>query len=104
METLPYDKDGNFNFDSKAYLQRYVDPCESLGIQVQFLENWHTFYKEHAKELDPSKSHMLEFGGGPTIWSMISATPNFADITFCDFAEGNRAQVAMWRGKKPECE
>lgn len=103
MESLPYDKDANFNFDSKAYLQRFADPQEALGNQVQFLECWHLFYEEHGKDLDPSKAHLLEFGGGPTIWSLISATPNFCDITFADFAQSNRAEVEMWRDNKPGC-
>ena len=103
METLPYDKDANFHFDSKAYLKRYAGPKEPLGIQIQFLECWHSFYEEHGKELDPSKAHMLEFGGGPTIWSLISAATNFSDIMFAEFAQGNRTEVEMWRDNKPGC-
>jgi hypothetical protein len=103
METLNYDRDSNLQFDSKAYLRRYDNPTEPLGIQVQFLDCWHSFYQAHGKDLDPTKAEMLEFGGGPTIWSLFSAAPNVSRITFSDFAETNRREIDMWRKGEPGC-
>lgn len=99
-ESLPYDTDANFQFDSKAYLQRYTNPIEALGIQVQFLDCWHQFYQDYVKEFDPSSSTMLEFGGGPTLWSLMSVSPNVNRITFCDFAETNRDEIRMWKNNE----
>ncbi len=103
-ETISYDTDANYQFDSKAYLQRYTDPIESLGIQVQFLECWHQFYRDHHQEFDASSSTMLEFGGGPTLWSLISVAPNVSSITFSDYAETNRAEIEKWRDNESGCE
>lgn len=98
--TIPYDTDANFKFDSKAYLQRYTSPVEALGIQVQFLDCWHQFYHDHQKEFDPSNSSVLEFGGGPTLWSLISVSPIVNSITFSDFAETNRDEIRIWKNNE----
>ena len=45
---------------------------------------------------------MLEFGGGPTIYPLISAAPFVSEIIFSDYAEANRKEVTMWKNKEPK--
>ncbi len=98
-QDLSYSEEPNLNFNSKAYLQRYTNPHEPRGYQVAFLKCWHTFYEEHGKEFDTTTATLLEFGGGPTVWDLISAAPFFSTILVTDFAESNRAEVELWKSK-----
>ncbi len=103
MTAVPYKEQPNLNFNSKAYLQRYTDPYEpSLAYHAAFLTCWHTFYEEHGKEFDPTTTTLLEFGGGPAIWALISAAPFVNSILFTDFADSNTTEVELWKKKDPE--
>ena len=48
------------------------------------------------------KARLLELGGGPVIYPLISAAPYFADITFADFSKPNLEQVELWVNKDAE--
>ncbi|EDO43294.1 predicted protein [Nematostella vectensis] len=44
----------------------------------------------------------MEFGGGPTIYSLVSACTHAKGITFCEYNKNNRAAVSAWLEKKKE--
>ncbi len=103
QEVLSYREETNLHFNSKAYLQRFTDPHD-LWYHAAILKCWHTFYQEHGKEFDPTKTSMLEFGGGPTVWDLISVTPFVSSITFTDFADTSRTEIQLWKSKNPDGE
>ncbi len=43
---------------------------------------------------------MLEFGGGPVISGLISATSYVQEIVFAAYSENERSQVELWKNKK----
>jgi nicotinamide N-methyltransferase len=42
---------------------------------------------------------MLDFGGGPTAYSLIAAAPKMREIHFSDYSEPNREEVIRWLNK-----
>jgi hypothetical protein len=49
----------------------------------------------------PNKTHLLELGGGPTIYQLITATSKVSSITFAEFSTDARAEIEAWvQGKK----
>ena len=96
-----YDVEANVHFDSKEYLKRFVDPlADPMRVHVKFLSAWHQFYDKYAAGGD-SKKRLLEFGGGPTLYSLISASRYIESVTFAEYAESNRNEIAMWREGAP---
>ena len=76
---------------------------DPMKVHSQFLSHWHSFYSTHGQEFDNPNASLLEFGGGPTIYSLISACHRVGQITFADYAATNREEVQMWRNNTPEC-
>ena len=61
----------------------------------------YNFYSTLESEAASDKRlHILEFGGGPTIASLISAAPYAEKMVFSDFVGRNREVVEMWRSRK----
>ncbi len=95
--TCPYSDAANIVFPSKEYLKRFTDPtADPMKIHIKFLNAWHEFYQEHRSEFSDSSS-LLEFGGGPTLYSLISASKYVNSITFADYAESNRNEIIDWK-------
>ena len=95
------------HFNAKTYLQRrFVAPNgiidEERGVQPFYLQCYHHFYQTFHSSWDPTKARLLELGGGPVIYPLISAAPYFADITFADFSKPNLEQVELWVNKDAE--
>ena len=45
---------------------------------------------------------VLDFGGGPAIYDLISAAPYAEKIIFAEYSEENRKEVAAWRERSPD--
>ncbi|XP_073459219.1 indolethylamine N-methyltransferase-like isoform X1 [Aquarana catesbeiana] len=45
---------------------------------------------------------LIDFGGGPTIYQLLSACEVFKNIISSDFVENNRAEVEKWLRKDPD--
>ena len=95
-DSRKYDPEANKVFPAKAYLERYRDLKNS---RTQFLKGFHTFYEKYIRGTAGSKS-LLEFGGGPTLHTLISAAKYVDSITFAEYADTNRYEVELWKDKK----
>lgn len=77
-------------FDPRAYLEEYyadVGP-ENLALL--------DFFAKKAFRGLPAGGTLLDFGSGPTIYSLISAAVYVREIHMCDFLETNLAEVNRW--------
>lgn len=99
----PYNSSANASFPSKEYLKRFSDPTtDPMEVHIKFLKAWHDFYKKYSDNM-AKPVHLLEFGGGPTIHSLITASKHVETITFADYAESNRNEIVMWKDKIEGC-
>lgn len=94
-------------FDAKTYLDRrftahngIID--EERGVQPFYLKSYHNFYQKFHQKWDPTKARLVEVGGGPVVYSLISAAPYVSDITFSDYAEANLEQIKLWTKSNPQ--
>ena len=90
-------------FDSSFYLKRrFSDPEDKeRGVQPFYLQSIHDFYQKFHNQWNPSTARLLEYGGGPVIYPLISASPFVSEITFSDYADANIKQVLMWKDRQP---
>ena len=80
-------------FDHRAYLQQYYGTIdEGNGALLRF-------YADVYDHLD--QAVMLEFGGGPTIYSIITAARSARLIHFCDLNAASLAEVENWLTGQP---
>ena len=87
--------------NARAYLQeRFKDP-EAFRTQWP-LQCFHEFYTKYHNEWDTTRARLLEFGGGPTIYGLISASPHVSEIVFSDYVEENRQEVKNWKDGSPQ--
>ena len=89
-------------FDYGSYLRRRFSAPrgiidEERGVQPFYLQCYHDFYSKFNSEWDVSQARLLELGGGPTIYPLISAAPHVSEIVFSDYVEGNLDQVRLWK-------
>ena len=82
-----YGKDYNDYFDTKTYL------TTKLSANPEDNE-WDVFasrcYHEFWSKLPRKNLRVLDFGGGPKISDLISATPYVEEIIFAEYTEKNR--------------
>lgn len=91
-------------FDSLFYLnKRFCDPEDKArGVQPFCLKSIHDFYtKFSCNWADSDTVEVLEFGGGPVLYSLISASPKVSEITFADYCTSNLKCVELWRDGDP---
>ena len=101
---VEYDVDANRSFPAKEYLKRYLDPrADPQGVHEEFLKAYHHFYSNYQHGLDSSTALLLEFGGGPTMHTLISACPHVKEFTFTEYSELNRAEVLKWKNEEKDC-
>lgn len=81
-------------FISKAYLRTYYS---KIGSENHGLLN---FFAKIFKNIE-GKSRMLEFGGGPCVFSLIAAAPKVKDIHFSDYLDHNLSEVKLWQEDLP---
>jgi len=85
-------------FDPRAYLKEYYS---HLGEENQELLHFiDDVYRRIFVELDAAR--LLEFGGGPTIYQLISAAKYPVSIDFSDYLDANLNEVHNWLQDKPE--
>lgn len=84
-------------FNPRAYLQEYYS-C--LGTEnralLQFL---HEAYASIFRERQAAR--MLEFGGGPTLYQLISAAKYPVSIDFSDYLDENLREIQKWLHNQP---
>lgn len=88
MSTDNIEKDFS-NFTPKPYLDEYYTRIDYENRKL--LE----FFAEAYRNL-PADAHMLEFGGGPTIYQLITAAANVKEIVFSDYSGANLREVKKW--------
>ena len=83
------------NFCPRKY---YLEYYANVGAENRFLlDFFHNAYKRIS-----SDTRVLEFGGGPTVYQILSAARRVKQIVFADFLEVNREQVRDWLNAKPQ--
>ncbi len=76
-------------FDPVLYLAEYY---RHLGTENRFLLDFH---HDVYSGMEPG-GRMLEFGGGPTIYQLLSASKVMEEIVFAEFLESNRRELLKW--------
>ena len=100
LDDVKYNAEAIKVFPAKGYLERFGDPKnDPTKSMSNLLKAWHSFYENHVSGMRDSIS-LLEFGGGPTIYSLISAAKYVESITFAEYAETNRDEVVLWKDEK----
>ncbi len=89
IQTEPYS-----HFDPREYLAEYY---VGLSVENDFVLR---FYHETFATL-PDGLRLLEIGGGPTIYQLISASRRVREIVFTDYLESNLAEVREWLRETP---
>ncbi|XP_073459220.1 nicotinamide N-methyltransferase-like isoform X2 [Aquarana catesbeiana] len=103
METTPYTSPQTYidEFGALAYCKAYYDPKQETYARewVDFaLQNFHEVFTSGCIKGDL----LIDFGGGPTIYQLLSACEVFKNIISSDFVENNRAEVEKWLRKDPD--
>lgn len=79
-------------FDPSEYLNEYY---AKLSSENQALLSW--YHKTYSELALPKKAHLLEVGGGPTLYQLISAALKVESITFTDYLPENLQEITKWR-------
>jgi hypothetical protein len=93
-------------FDPHIYFRTYYEPLFKDDAPPQTFRQFqlsqiYNFYSTLKGDAASNKClYVLEFGGGPTIASVISAAPYAEKIIFSDFVGRNREFVDSWRSRK----
>lgn len=77
-------------FEPTNYLQEYYS---NIDLENRSLL---AFFAEAYKDINPS-SVMLEFSGGPSLYSLITAAAHVREIHFSDFLSRNVEEVELWK-------
>lgn len=76
-------------FGPYAYLQEYYSEVDYENNELL------KFYVEAYKQI-PKVGTVLEFSGGPTLYSLITAAARASEIHFSDFLAENRREIKKW--------
>lgn len=77
------------HFRPESYLKEYYS---EVGPENDFLLR---FYEDSYRAL-PAGCSILEVGGGPTIYQLMSASVRASKIVFAEFLPQNRAAIEQW--------
>ena len=88
MINLGYTRDWSI-FNARAYLEEYYADIGAENLAILH------FLVRTLREVS-SESVLLDFGGGPTVYSMIASANHVREIHFCDYLDSNLEQVQMW--------
>lgn len=77
-------------FEPANYLQEYYS---SVDLENRSLL---AFFAEAYKDIDPT-AVMLEFSGGPSLYSLITAAAKVKEIHFSDFLKRNVEEIEQWK-------
>ena len=81
-------------FDAREYLRRYFT---SPSAEDRFTL---MFWVEQIRDL-PQGVCVLEYGGGPTLYSVLALARKAASVHFADFVPGALADVRRWLAGEP---
>jgi len=82
-------------FDPGAYLDEYYGDIGSENLELL------RFLAETYQSI-PKGGRLLDFGGGPTIYPLISAVSRVDEIHFSDYLEANLEEVRRWITADPD--
>jgi NNMT/PNMT/TEMT family protein len=77
-------------FNSREYLQQYYTSVDPENEQLL------KFFVECHKDTQPHTT-ILEFGSGPTLYSLITAAAKVETIHVCDHLESNLQEIQAWK-------
>ncbi len=77
------------HFDPRAYLTEYYADVGQENLALL------RFMAEAYRSLPPG-GRLLDFGGGPTVYPLISAVGCVAEVHFSDYLPANLAEVRLW--------
>ena len=88
-----------YNYDTAYYLERrFLDPYDKeRGVQPFYLKSIHDFYSHYHSQWDATTAKMLEFGGGPVIYSLISPSKHVSEIAFVDYLQSCIDAIVAWK-------
>ena len=95
LNPLRWVEDHEKYFNPKDYLNPFNKSPEcvakegDLHLGTFFVLNYHNFWSSFGS----NNLTVLEFGGGPSIYPLISASPFLSEIVFAEFLEANRREV-----------
>ena len=84
-------------FDPDEFLKTYYSDVNVPDRILFRLESLHRAYQG----LPPSGLKVLDFGAGPSIFTVISAASRASEIIMADVAESNRAALRKWLKRDP---
>jgi len=93
-------------FDVRRYLIERYPTTLFQEDQTKIMSAWdifcyHKFYQNFNKEWNNSDAVLLEIGGGPCIYALISAAPFMAEIYHTDYVKSCCDEVLMWKNADP---
>ncbi len=86
-EEIEFDFD---TFDPRGYLREYYATIDFENDQLL------RFFCECYRDINP-RSTLLEFGSGPTLYSLITAAAKVDTIHVCDRLESNLHEIRLWK-------
>ena len=93
------------NFDPKIYLELFYKNFKGEeneeGSVVPLVNAFHDFWSSYVPPTD-TEVRYLEYGGGPSIMSLVFACPKVDHIVFAEYTEANRQAVKSWAEGKPD--
>lgn len=93
MSSPSYTEDWS-QFDPTAYLDEYYGDLGSENLALM------RFLVDACRDL-PKGGRLLDFGGGPAIYPLISAVTRADEIHFSDYLQVNLDEVERWISKDP---
>ena len=106
MELLRAGNDYEKFFDARSYVRSRFTAKDGVVSDEEYqtfnLCCYHEFYRKYGSDLDVESARVLEFGGGPCIFPLISAASHVKEIVFSEYLESCREEVKLWKDKNPE--
>ncbi|CAB4019994.1 nicotinamide N-methyltransferase-like [Paramuricea clavata] len=102
MANMRSPEDYHAHFDPKTFLEQFY---KNFKVSVSpIIEALHEFWSNFKAPTDtePTKVRYLEFGGGPSIMSVIFASRHVDHIVFSEYTEANRQAVKSWIAGDPD--
>ncbi len=97
-------KENDFqSFEPIPYLNEYFNyPSDYYGGVGFENEQFLQFFAQVAHEHNINNSLLLDFGCGPTIYSILSLGKNCREIHMSDYLAQNLEQVNLWQQERPK--
>lgn len=85
-------------FDAKAYLGYYTIgngvPTDNFSFR---LKQYHHFFETYSCNWNKKSSKILDFGAGPIVSNVISATPYANEIILASHTESEQRELTHWK-------